>query len=88
MDGALRRHVLRRWGTLKSERSEWDGHWREIAENLLPRSSRFSPQDRNRLRRHKIYDNTAMRSLDVLSAGLMGGLTAPSLPWFLLSVAD
>ena len=75
MDGALRRHVLRRWGALKSERSEWDGHWREIAENVLPRSSRFSPQERNRLRRHKIYDNTAMRALDVLSAGLMGGLT-------------
>lgn len=88
MDGALRRHVLRRWGTLKSERSEWDGHWREIAENVLPRSSRFSTQDRNRLRRHKIYDNTAMRSLDVLSAGLMGGLTSPSRPWFRLAVAD
>ena len=39
---------ITRWSALLADRSDWDGHWREIAEHLLPRSPRFIASDRNR----------------------------------------
>lgn len=81
---------LTRWSQLKSERASWLAHWRELSENLLPRSGRFFVQDRNRgNRRHNsIYDSTGPRALRTLSAGLMSGMTSPARPWFKLETAD
>jgi hypothetical protein len=79
-----------RWGALKTERSSWDAHWKEISEYLLPRSGRFFTEDRNRgNRRHNsIYDSTGTKALRVLGAGLMGGATSPARPWFRLATPD
>lgn len=57
---------------------------------LLPRSGRFFTQDRNvGTRRHNnILDNTGTRSVRVLSAGMMSGMTSPARPWFRLSTPD
>lgn len=85
-----REKLLSRWGQLKTERSSWFGHWKEISDYLLPRSGRFFVQDRNRgQRRHNnIYDNTGTRALRVLAAGMMSGMTSPARPWFRLATAD
>ena len=82
--------LLRRWQALKTERSSWIGHWREISDNLLPRSGRFFVQDRDRgMRRHNaIYDSTGTRALRVLAAGMMSGMTSPARPWFRLATSD
>lgn len=82
--------LLSRWGALKSERSSWDTHWREISDYLLPRSGRFFTSDRNRgdRRHNNIYDSTGTRSLRVLAAGMMAGMTSPARPWFRLTTAD
>lgn len=79
-----------RWGALKTERSSWDSHCKDISDVLLPRSGRFFVQDRNRgnKRHNNIYDNTGTRSLRVLGAGLMGGATSPARPWFRLATPD
>ena len=55
-----RADLLRRWGELKTERSSWMPHWKELSQFLLPRSGRYFIQDRNRgARRHnQIYDST------------------------------
>lgn len=84
-----RKKVLKRLTALKSERSSWDSHWREISEVLLPRSSRFVVTDRDRgdKKHNKIYDNTAIRDLDALAAGLMAGMTSPARPWFRLTTS-
>ena len=81
---------LTRWGHLKTERATWWAHWKELSDNLLPRSGRFFIQDRNRgNRRHNnIYDNTGTRALHVLAAGMMSGMTSPARPWFRLSTGD
>jgi bbp21 len=86
----MRKHVMRRWSVLRSERSGWVGHWREISEHVIPRNGRFVASERNRGGRNynRIYDNTPTRALDVLSAGLMSGLTSPSRPWFKLATPD
>ena len=82
--------MLRRWGALKNERSGWMDHWREISDNLLPRSGRFIVSDRNKgeKRHNAIYDSTATRGLRVLAAGLMAGMTSPARPWFRLTTSD
>lgn len=90
-ENKVQRHeLLSRWGSLKTERSSWFGHWKEISTYLLPRSGRFFVQDRDRgQRRHNaIYDNTGTRALRVLAAGMMSGMTSPARPWFRLNTRD
>jgi hypothetical protein len=89
-DSVPRDKLLTRWGQLKTERATWIPHWKELSDNLLPRSGRFFVQDRDRgQRRHNnIYDNTGTRSLRVLAAGMMSGMTSPARPWFRLATAD
>lgn len=79
-----------RWGQLKTERATWWAHWKELSDYLLPRSGRYFVQDRNKgwRRNNMIYDNTGTRSMRVLAAGLMSGLTSPARPWFRLATAD
>ena len=79
-----------RWGQLKSERASWWAHWKELSDYLLPRSGRYFIQDRNKgwRRNNSIYDNTGTRSLRVLAAGMMSGLTSPARPWFRLATSN
>jgi hypothetical protein len=88
--GITTKQAKSRWAALKQERSSWDPHWKEISEYLLPRSGRFMTSERNRgERRHNnILDSTGTRSLRILAAGLMAGMTSPARPWFRLATND
>lgn len=79
-----------RWGQLKTERSSWDSHARELSQFLLPRSSRFTTSETNRgePKHNRIYDNTGLRAVRVLGAGMMSGMTSPARPWFRLKHPD
>jgi hypothetical protein len=85
-----RQHAIQRWGQLKTERSSWWSHWQEITTYILPRSGRYFRQDRDKgnRRNNNIYDNTGIRALRTLGAGLMGGATSPARPWFRLGTPD
>ena len=89
-DRTPRERLQQRWSALKNERSTWDYHWREISDYLLPRSGRFFTKKVNDggKRHNNIYDNTGTRSLRVLSAGMMAGMTSPARPWFRLATSD
>lgn len=82
--------IWKRLGSLKTERASWDSHAKELAQNLMPRSSRFFASDRNRggNRHNAIYDNTGLKGVRTLAAGLMSGMTSPARPWFRLETAD
>lgn len=75
---------------LLQERSDYDGHVRQIVVNLLPRLGRFNVDERNKGgdRNKKIIDSTGTRALRVLAAGMMAGMTSPARPWFRVSIAD
>lgn len=79
-----------RYAQLKTERASWIAHYKEISENILPRSGRFFVQDRNKgqKRHNTIYDNTGTRALRILGAGMMSGATSPARPWFALAASD
>lgn len=85
-----RTRLLARWSQLTTERSSWITHWKDISDNLLPRSGRFFIQDRDlgNKRNNNIYDSTGTRALRVLAAGMMSGLTSPARPWFRLATVD
>lgn len=87
---SLRNRTLKRHKALVNERSAYDTHWKSIADNLLPRSSRFQSTSRNRSseRNDKIIDSTATQALRVLAAGMMSGMTSPARPWFRLATPD
>lgn len=82
--------LLTRWVQLKNERSSWMDHWRELSDNLLPRSGRFFVEDRNKggKRHNNIYDSTGTRALRTLGAGMMSGVTPRGREWFKLETAD
>jgi len=86
----LCKQYLTRHTQLKTERASWFSHWGEITTFILPRSGRYFTQDRNRghKRHNHIYDNTATRSLRILAAGMMSGMTSPARPWFRLTTPD
>lgn len=85
-----RQRSLKRKQALWTERSSWMTHWRELSENLLPRNGRFITSDTNKgdKRHNRIYDSTGTRSLRILAAGLMAGMTSPARPWFRLATND
>lgn len=85
-----RTDLLNRWGQLKTERASWWGHWQEISNYVLPWSGRYFRQDRDKgiRRNNQIYDNTGIRALRTLGAGLMAGATSPARPWFRLGTHD
>lgn len=90
MQETARTKMMRRWTALQTERSSWLSHWKEISDNLLPRSGRFFVSDRNNgTKRHNtIYDNSGTRALRVLGAGLMAGATSPARPWHRITTGD
>ena len=88
----LRKNTLKRWEALKSERSSWLAHWREISQYTMPRSGRFlemeSEASRGGKKHNSIIDNTPIRAARTLGAGMMAGATSPARPWFRLTTSD
>mgnify|MGYP001194708269 CR=1 FL=1 len=80
----------RRLGRLKLERESYVSHWKDLTDNLLPRSGRYFLEDRNKGERRNldIYDSTGTRALGVLAAGMMAGMSSPARKWFTLALAD
>lgn len=85
-DGTLVNQLRKRLAALKSERSSFDAHWRDLADYILPRRARFYTSERNKgtKRNEKIIDSTGTLAARTLSAGMMAGLTSPARPWFRL----
>ena len=91
-DEATRKQIvdlLRRYDTLKSQRSVWEMHWQELGDYMVPRKADItkdrSPGDK---RTDLIFDGTAIHAAELLAASLHGMLTSASTPWFSLRFAD
>lgn len=81
----------RRLGQLKSERTSYLDHWRDLSDYVSPRTSRFLATDRLKqgyTRNSKILDNTATLGLRTLASGMMSGITSPARPWFQLRTGN
>lgn len=90
-DITQRQRYLKRHAALKNERQSWVEHWRDIAENTRPRSFRYLANERSRAgskKNQKIINGKPIWALRTLAAGMMGGITSPSRPWFRFTTSD
>jgi hypothetical protein len=78
---------------LREERQTWVSHWHDIVDHLVPRSGRYLLSDTERSndgqkKHQKILNSSSGDALRTIAAGLQGGLTSPSRPWFTLRVQN
>lgn len=87
---SLKQRLQRRHAGLKSERSSWDVHWRELSDFTQPRRSRFLQTDINRgsEKNERIINSTATWACRILTSGMMAGITSPARDWFRLTTPD
>jgi len=75
----------KRYKSLLSQRSNWEKHWQELADYMLPRKADITKRrTQGDKRTELIYDSTALHSVELLASSLHGMLTSPSTPWFSL----
>ena len=84
--------ILSEYSILKAKRDELCLHqWMDIRDYILPMTGQFKSIDsegNNPRDWSNILDNTGGRSARVLVAGMQGGLTSPSRPWFKIGHQD
>jgi len=79
-------HYNKRLEALRTERSTFESHYKELSDNILAARGRFLTTDRNKghKRNTKQFNNTGRRASRSLSAGMMAGMSSPARPWFRL----
>ena len=82
--------ILRRLSRLQTQRSTWESHWQELADYMRPRKADIvlKTQTPGKKRTEQIFDGTAVRAAEMLSASLHGMLTNMSTAWFSLRYRD
>lgn len=77
--------ILERYQSLRTDRQNWESHWQEVADYMLPRKADITKTRSKGDKRHElIYDGTATHALELLAASLHGMLTNTVSPWFYL----
>jgi hypothetical protein len=78
--------IIKRLDQLKSTRSNWDDHFQEVADFVLPRKNNILnkkyPGERRNL---QVYDSTAIHASELLGGALHGLMTNPSSIFFELT---
>lgn len=84
-----RQYFHRRLQDLKSKRTPWEDHWRDLAQHIAPHRLRFVTEaDRGQKLKSKIVDASATFAWRTLSSGMHSGITSPARPWFRLTTFD
>ena len=81
----LTKKLLSRFDRLSGQRQNWETHWQEVADYMLPRKADVTKhRSRGDKRMELIFDSSPLQALELLAASLHGMLTNPSTPWFTL----
>jgi hypothetical protein len=91
MQNQSKRERLDKWlGILRGQRATWEPEWKDILNQMLPYRQKWKSDTSNDGKRKNdhLYNNTPIRALDILSAGMMSGITSPSREWFKLTVSN
>ena len=85
MKTELTKALLKRFDKLKAQRANWESHWQEVADYMIPRKADVvKSRSRGDKRTELIFDSSPLQSVELLAASLHGMLTNPSTPWFSL----
>jgi len=84
-----------RMAELVDDRQDWDSHWQDLVDHMMPRHGRNLNQSSSSTERNSgskksdfIIDGNPEYNVGILAAGLQAGLTSPARPWFQLKVQD
>ena len=81
----LARELKDNLSRLQTKRQNWESHWQEVADYMLPRKSDINKErSKGDKRNVQIFDSTAVHSLELLSSSLHGMLTSQANRWFQL----
>ena len=81
----LTKSLLKRFDKLSSQRQNWETHWQEVADYMMPRKADVTKtRSKGDKRTELIFDSSPLQALELLAASLHGMLTNPSTPWFAL----
>ena len=82
---ALAKQLKDNLSRLQEKRSNWESHWQEVSDYMLPRKAEITKERTRGDKRHTlIYDATAIHALELLAASLHGMLTSSANKWFSL----
>ena len=85
----LTKALMKRFDRLSSQRQNWETHWQEVADYMMPRKADVTKtRSRGDKRTELIFDSSPLQAVELLSASLHGMLTNPSTPWFTLRFKD
>lgn len=89
MPGRTPQELILHWNKLKSERTQFERTWQEIADYVRPLRAEFTavrtPGDR---RQARIFDSTPLMAADSFAGGIYGMMTNPANRWFALKLQD
>jgi len=81
-------HSIKAFQQAKSERTNWDNHWQDVADYVLPTREFTTKKTKGTERRNRIYNTTAPEAAVQLAAALEGMLFNTGIRWFELTTED
>ena len=86
----LIRDLEHRLYEMKQERTPWESTWRNLATYIKPQDGGYlynsiSHTQKGEKSKKEILDNSPLIALRTLAAGMLGGMSSPTKPWFRLS---
>ena len=81
-------HIIKSFEQAKNDRVNWDTHWQDVADYVLPSRSFNSKRTDGSQRRGRIYNTTAPEAAIQLAAALEGMLFNTGIRWFELTTDD
>lgn len=82
--------LVQQYERAKTDRSNFEKHWNDIATVLSPAGAIFleeNPQQGEKTNKF-VYDSTGIHANELLSSGFFSLLTSPTAPWFTLTSTD
>lgn len=81
--------VLKQFESCKSDRANWEQHWEEISERVLPRQRGFvGDRTRGEKKMEKVFDSTSLGALRKFASVMDSTLTPEAQKWHSLKVTD
>jgi len=81
--------ILQRYSQLKNSRSNWESHWEEVAERVLPRQVGFlGDRTDGEKKTQKVFDSKPMLALDRFASVMDSMLTPRQQRWHNLRTTD
>ncbi len=81
----------KQYDAMKAQAQTWQSTWKELATFIAPTRGFFEGETTNhgkKIDHRRLIDSDPMLAVEVLSAGMMSGLTSPSRSWFELSLSN